>query len=422
MINISLLRVMKTREGFNKIFGSVPLKALDPVTKVLVADVERYYKDFETHEEIDYVVFRDMFFKHWHKSLDADQQEHYSKLLHHAEKATDDVTQSVLINSLLELNLADKTQALLEEYNDGDEIDLIHSMTTLVEETQEARERKTDHNWIQTPISELLEEDEDDTGLHWRLKVLEQSTRPLRKGDFVIAAGRPDTGKTTFVAGEITHMAAQVDDRPILWLNNEGDGGRIVKRVIQSALAATIPEMIQMSKDGTIMQKYEEAIEAPTDRIRIIDIHDYWNWQVAELVEQHGPKLVIMDMIDNIKFSGMSLAGGARTDQILESMYQWARTLAVKHNMAVIATSQISAEGEGMKFPEKQMLKDSRTGKQGAAELMIMLGRDSDPLLEPFRYISTPKNKLRRTGVKMPRAEVTFNIDRARYADLGEFK
>lgn len=422
MIDISILRVMRKRDGYDKLFRTIPVKALDPKTATLVKDVDRYYREFETHEEIDYVIFKDMFFMHWHRGLDEELVKYYTKILSLAEKETDEVTEAVLVNSLLELTLANNAQALLDAYNEGEELDLMHDMVKLVEEIGEARERKTDHNWIQTPIGELLAEDEDDSGLHWRINVLESTTRPLRTGDFVIAAGRPDTGKTTFIAGEATHMAPQVDDRPILWLNNEGDGGRILKRVIQSAINATVPEMIELSKAGTIMEEYEKALGAPSDRIRVIDIHDYWNWQVADLVQQHKPKLVIMDMIDNIKFSGLSLAGGARTDQILESMYQWARTLAVKEHMAVIATSQISNEGEGEKFPALHMLKDSKTGKQGAAELQIMIGRSDDPLLEPYRYLSTPKNKLRRSGAKMPRAEVLFDIDRGRYKDIGEFK
>lgn len=418
MIDISLLRVMKSRDGFDKIFGSITLTAMEPQTRVLIEDVKRYYDTFDTHSHIDYVLFKDMFFTHWHKTLDEEQVAHFSKILGYASEDTDEVSRTVLINSLLELNLANDVQHLLDAYGEGEEVDLITDLTVLTEKTQEARERKTDHNWIQTPIDELLKEDEDDTGMHWRSQCLELSTRPLRQGDFVIAAGRPDSGKTTFIAGEITHMANQWDDRPILWLNNEGDGSRIRKRVIQSALMQTVPEMIIAAKAGTIIQDYEKAIGALEERIRIIDIHDYWNWQVAELIEQHQPKLVVADMIDNIKFSGLSLAGGARTDQILESMYQWGRVICVKHRMAMIATSQISGDGEGLQFPEKSMLKDSKTGKQGAAELMIMLGRSDDPLLDDFRYISTPKNKLRRTGVPMPRAQMLFNIDRARFQDM----
>jgi len=417
MIEISLLRTLNTRDGYERVYQSVPLNAIEAKTRVLVEDIKRYYETFDTHQEIDYVLFRDMFFTHWHKTLDEETRKYYAKILLHAEKKSDDVSRAVLINSLLELNLANDIAGILERYNDGDELDLVGDITHIVETAKSARESREDHNWIQTPLEELLQEDEDDTGLHWRLPCLEDTTRPLRAGDLVIVAGRPDSGKTTFTAGEITHMATQENERPIVWCNNEGSGTRIYKRVVQSALRATIPEMIEWSKDGSLMKSYEDAIGAPSDRIRVIDIHGYWNWQVEELVDQHKPKLLIMDMIDNVKFSGLN-PNVARTDQILEGMYQWAREMSVKKDVPVIATSQLSGDAEGLKFPEKKMLKDSKTGKQGAAELMIMLGRSDDPMLENSRFISTPKNKLRRPAVPMPREEVYFNIDRARYENF----
>ena len=46
MIEISILRVMATREGFDKMFSAIPLKALEPKTKTLVSDIKRYYDTY----------------------------------------------------------------------------------------------------------------------------------------------------------------------------------------------------------------------------------------------------------------------------------------------------------------------------------------------------------------------------------------
>ena len=106
-------------------------------------------------------------------------------------------------------------------------------------------------------------------------------------------------------------------------------------------------------------------------------------------------------MIDNIEFT--HIKSDDRTDQALEKMYQWARVLGVKYHFPVIATSQISAEAEqnrnSMMWPSQGMLKDSKTGKQGAADLIIMIGRSDDitsAAVRNARFISTPKNKLAR--------------------------
>ena len=131
-------------------------------------------------------------------------------------------------------------------------------------------------------------------------------------------------------------------------------------------------------------------------------------------LEQHEPALVVFDMIDNIRGFGDS----ARTDQRLESMYQWAREAAVKHEFAGIATSQISVDGAGMQFPLDHMLKDSKTGKQGACDFIIMGGASDDEGYKNVRFIGVPKNKLRREGTDAdPKTAVQFKPEICRLED-----
>lgn len=418
MIDISLLRLLKTREMFDKVYSNVPIKALEKRTQIILADIAKYYTKFTDSNEIDYVTFKDMFFGYWHKGLDKESQEFYNKILDHADKKHDDVSQNIVMNALLELALADNAMHVIETYNAGDELDIVAELETLVTATREARERKViiEDDITTDILNELFAPPNTTTGLHYRNPELEKCLIPAQFGDdFLVVAARPNQGKTTFILNEITHMAGQVDDRPVLWLNNEGRRERIIKRGIQVALGATVSEMVALNEKGTLLATYEKAIQAPHDRIRIKNIHDYWNWQVEELIEAHNPKIVVFDMIDHIKFAGISLAGGARTDQILEEMYKWARNLGVKHNLMPIATSQVSVDGEGLPYPDKSMLKDSKTGKQGAADTILMLGHSNDPELERSRYISTPKTKSKREGENTPRAEFIFDIDRGRF-------
>jgi replicative DNA helicase len=93
----------------------------------------------------------------------------------------------------------------------------------------------------------------------------------------------------------------------------------------------------------------------------------------------------------------------------------------VKYDCIGLATSQISNEGDGLQFPSLGMLKDSKTGKQGACDFQLMIGASNDPGLAPVRWLGLPKNKLRREGAKGdPRAEVQFQPQIARYADVPE--
>ncbi len=250
-----------------------------------------------------------------------------------------------------------------------------------------------------------------------------------------MVAARPDKGKTTFVADQLTHMAAQVDglypgqNRSILWFNNEGPGNRIVLRNFQAALNATVEDLVALSNTPSdldfahyktmVRQKYAAVLGGRPGVLRVMDIHGFWNHEVEDLIATHRPAAVVFDMIDNIKFGGGTTNGGERTDQLLEAMYQWARLMGVKYDTAVLATSQISADGDGLQYPTLPMLKDSKTGKQGAADVIITIGAVNDPALARSRYIGVTKNKKVRTGKAMsPMKEVILDGDRGRYVEV----
>ena len=173
--------------------------------------------------------------------------------------------------------------------------------------------------------------------------------------------------------------------------------------------------MIELNGQGGLVPAYLKALGG-LDRIKIMDIHGFWNYEIEEVIKKERPALTVYDMIDNIKFAGAN--AGARTDQALEGMYGWAREAMVKYDGVGVCTSQISNEGDGLLFPTMGMLKDSKTGKQGACDFQIMIGRSNDFNSEHTRGIGIVKNKLRVEGKPGdPRAEVIFDGNRSRYRD-----
>ena len=219
-------------------------------------------------------------------------------------------------------------------------------------------------------------------------------------------------------------MAAQVaalypgEERDIIWLNNEGPGKRIKYRCFQSALNMTSPELVALNQQGKMYEAYRLAVGGRANIIRVFDIHDMYSWEVEDLLNslERKPALIVLDMIDNIKFSGSVSNNGMRTDQLLEAMYGWGRNLSVRLDVPIMATSQISAAGDGMSYPTLPMLKDSQTGKQGACEYIITIGAMNDPNYQASRFIGSTKNKLHKFGgPKDPRCEVVFDGLRGRY-------
>lgn len=315
--------------------------------------------------------------------------------------------------------------AMLERYNEGEEINLGSVLRDTIDRFETDTNRKVKTPWVQDDIGDLLADDEHDNGFHWRLPELGLAMRPLRAGDFLIVAARPDVGKTTFLTDALTHFAPQVDqvfpdeNRTILWFNNEGPGKRIVSRLHQSALNATMSDLVTLNTKGTVRQDYLKATGGRPDIIRIFDVHDFWNHEIEDIIRTTNPAIIVFDMVDNIRFGGDTNNNGQRTDQLLEAMYQWARVIGVKYDCVTIATSQISADGENLRFPFMSMLKDSKTGKQGAADAILTIGFQVDFPSE--RYLGLPKNKLAREGgPKQPSITTVFDGQRGRFREPSE--
>ena len=393
---------------------------LDIKTQTILDDYGKFFREFPDITAVDEEPFWLWFKSFGHPGLKPETLDYYREIIKNIQVPVPPELEDGLMARLVAADTASKLASLLEKWNEGEEIDLGSALRSTVEQFELDTNRKVKTPWVQDDIGDLLQDDADDKGFHWRNPDLAMSMRPLRPGDFGIIAARPDVGKTTFCTDELTNFAAQLTElypdehRPICWFNNEGPGKRIISRLYQSALSSTISELVTRHQSGTIHRDYENAIKGPQQSIRVFDIHDFWNHEVEDIIRQMNPSLVLFDMVDNIRFGGTVNNNGQRSDQLLEAMYQWARVIGVKHDCVVLATSQVSGDGENQCYPTLGMLKDSKTGKQGAADFILTIGYQSD--FPSSRYLGLTKNKLAREGApKSPKIETVFDGLRGRY-------
>lgn len=407
---------MKHRKEFTQLYGIAGQSpSIDAKTKALLKDFARYFEAYPSHLSVDAATFIPRF-NAWHPNLNEEQKGSYHKTIAAAvTKEVDEDQKKNIVSWMADVETATTMANIVEKYNAGDLPDMLTAIAD-VQNQYRARLGIKFTSFITDSIEDLLAEEFDASGLQWRLQCLRDSMRGLRGGDFGIIAGRPDKGKTSFLASELTYMAGQLpEDRNVIWLNNEGPGKRIKPRLYQAALDDSLVGLKQRLVSGTLIDDYNKVV-GRNDKIRIFDIHGMTNGQVELILEDNNPGLVVFDMIDNIKGFG----DAARTDLMLESMYQWARERMVKFDCAGMATSQISNDGDGLQYPTLGMLKDSKTGKQGACDFQLMIGSSNDPVFAGSRFLGLPKNKLRRPdGPADPRAEVIFDGNRSRYRDVG---
>lgn len=430
-LDLTVLRLLKHREKYDRLIKAVPEGAIDTRTRIILSDFGRWFREHEGAPSVDFSTFN-FLFKAWHPGVKPEAMAVLEHLIKDAEADVPAHIEGGLAKQLVAAEMASKLTKALEQYAAGEEIDLGMMVKAQVESYEQQFDRKVKNPQVLDAIEDLLKAEENDVGLHFRLDCLNRHIKPLVGGDFVVIAARPDKGKTSFCASELTFMAGQIDsvypgeERCIMHFNNEGPGKRIITRNFQAALGATIEELVALSakpsKDPKfktlIREKYAEALGGRMGSLRVYDVHGMWNYEIEDLIRLHKPALILFDMVDNIKFGGETNNNGQRTDQLLEAMYSWARLMGVKHDCVVIATSQISADGDGMQYPTLPMLKDSKTGKQGAADLIITIGAVNDPVLVNSRYIGCTKSKKVRTGQRSsPNAEVIFNGHTSRYED-----
>ena len=231
-------------------------------------------------------------------------------------------------------------------------------------------------------LDELYQSQVATPGLRWRIDWLNKSLGSLRLGDFGFLFARPEIGKTTFLASEMTHMVTQTEG-DILWFNNEEQSQKVAIRCYQALFGITTEQLF--ANIDTYKQKYKELIG---DRIQIFDLDDSSNTKrIESIIQSTNPSLIIIDQLDKVR--GFK---ADRHDLQMKYLYQWAREIA-KTNAPVVAVCQAGGSAEGKAWLDLNDVDSSKTAKQGEADWMLGIGAESDAMSNS-RYLKINKNKL----------------------------
>mgnify|MGYP000147069221 FL=1 len=287
----------------------------------------------------------------------------------------------------------------------------IESLLALFNDFEHQEVEATEAKAIQFDLRKLHETQVATPGLRWRLNFLNKSLGSLRQGDFGFIFARPETGKTTFLASEISKMIQQTDGE-VLWFNYEEQGNKVAIRCYQAVLGVTTEKLF--SNLDMYQKQFEDMVQ---NRIKIYDFEDSSRAsRVEAILKESKPALIIFDQIDKIK--GFK---GDRNDLELKAIYQWAREIA-KTYAPVIGVSQAGGEAEGKLWLTMDMVDGSKTAKQGEADWILGIGKEQDNTSRT-RYLNITKNKLLGDSDTLPElrhgsAQVLIKPEIARYEDL----
>lgn len=277
---------------------------------------------------------------------------------------------------------------------------------------QKIENKNKKHTPVTHDLLELLDNVVNSPGLFWRLKCLNRSLGPIRKGDFGFIFARPESGKTTFLCSESSYMVNQPSlEGPILWVNNEEEGEKVQLRFMQSYFGLSTEEI------NTNKHKYKEQYnELVGNKFILMDDSNFSKRDVESIIDEYKPGLIIVDQLHKIKGFDSD-----REDLRLGQVFGWGRELA-KQYAPLIGVNQADGSGENKRYLTMDNVANAKTAIQAEADYIIGIGQVHDPGYEYVRFLNIPKNKL--TGNKETKAhlrhgkfEVLIHPEIGRYND-----
>ena len=227
-------------------------------------------------------------------------------------------------------------------------------------------------------------------GLEWRLEDLNVSIGPLHGGDQVCITACPNVGKTRFITNEITHMVTQLpeEDRRILFVNNEE-----TKEAIWNAIYCSYFGV----DDDTVLKnvaKYEEKWdkEVGKESIAVYQNSSATTADIERVIKAYRPKMVVFNQLYKVRLPGKH-AKATEAEQY-RLTYQFGRNMADKYDLVSMPAHQAGALAAGEKWVTQEMMYGSKTGVAGECDVIIGIGKVYDPVLKEQRYLNIARNKL----------------------------
>ena len=408
---LNLLKVLGVKENLEKYLKLINPKTLSVQTIELLKDYKKYFEIYKDSKGVDFATFKEFFFINQHPTMDDNKVEKYRDILNQLQTISIEGTSCTQIITSFEQQ--EFYEQLHRDLDNNVEIGRIVEKVAVFDEKM-AVLRQEESNGLEEDmdLQKALEYGDRTKGLQWRLNSLnEHFGGGLINGDFVLLCGYVDSGKTSFIASEVTHMAQQLEgDQWIAWLNTEGNWQQIVPRLYCAALECTKQDLIKYPESAIL--KYTEKMKGNKNRIKVLNYQRKSIKDVEDLCKTNPPSLIVFDLLDAISGFDKYLGSEGNSAEKYGALYQWARTIATEY-CPIIAVSQLNRNGNDNMYPPMTELSGSGEKKQGAATAMLMLGSQQGNDTE--RYLSTPKNKI--GGGKGFRRAISFDPLRSLFRD-----
>lgn len=382
MIELSVVLYLCKQENYTSVRDSIDISDFSKEVQPIIRTIDSYYLTQDNPEDLSVDSLSNLYF-----STNRSKADFYAGVFDalRSTEASDFSTRS-LIDSLRRTRLLREVSIQAYEVSEGrgDYQQLTDKLDELKKPTEGDDEGGDDDlsDFVTTDLAELMQRTRGTPGLRWRLDSLNKRLGSLRKGNFGFVFARPETGKTTFLASEISYMLQQVDT-PGLWFNNEQVGEEVVLRMYQSCLGL---DQVNLQRD--IAGNHTKFHDLTKGNFLLKDSASIHWKQVEKICAKQQPSIIVFDQIDKIKGFDSD-----REDLRLGSIYIWARELA-KEYCPVIGVCQADGTAEGQRWLTMGHVANAKTAKQAEADWILGLGKVNEAGYDNLRFMHLSKNKL----------------------------
>ena len=381
VLDLDILTFLSDRSNYEK-YGEVVDKGL--CTKVswrLVQDFGEYY---EQHPEVQQI---DSDFTLWfrvdkHPGMKSDEAESYGAIINNiqSKKADGFNVSSTFVDTLKEARTKAKILHLTDDLDTG-RIKL-SEFSSKVAGLYDPILSANSEGPVVLDLEDLAKNSRDKDGLYWRLEDLNKSVGPIRQGDLVIVAKRPEVGGTSFLASELTFMFEQLGDKDAVIFNNEEASDKIYTRLISAALGVDYRTM--MSNPVHYANEYTKFLDGR--RIDIIHDTSMQATDIRRRLEQGNYGFCGVNVLLKVGVPG-------RMEDHDKLQYVGEELRRLTEYCPIIGITQADPSAEGVRYIHQDRIYKSKTALQGEADVLLMIGMDYD---EPpdTRFIHVAKNKI----------------------------